>query len=370
MRILIVDGSADTSSRDTFDGYFSAIKRAGHETYVYAASRRIAPAGNWLDYSWRHAKRADPNTPRPNTADVMYMSSVWSVEMALRIMPDWVLVLSGMFFPMRAMRLLRQASWPHCKMALMVVDSPFDDNQVVNCLPLYDLVTTNERASVPLYQQYNPNVLYLPACYDQDRHRPNLEIPDDIPRHDCVFVGTAFTDRVDTLKAVDWTGIDFGLYGNWEQLGSRSKLRKYLRAGPVPNDYAAALYANAKVCLNLHRTRLSSPNVPLPPGMAQSLNPRAYELAACGVFQISNERAEAAEVFGDSLPTFNSPAALEAQIRYGLRHPQECARLADLQCQAAQGHTYAARAATLLNVLEGFPQVEQEQAPQQLRSVS
>jgi spore maturation protein CgeB len=185
-----------------------------------------------------------------------------------------------------------------------------------------------------------------------------------------VFVGTAFTDRVATLSAVDWTGIDFGLYGNWEQLGSRSKLRKYLRGGPVPNDYAAALYRNAKVCLNIHRTRLSSPNVPLPPGMAQSLNPRAYELAACQVFQISNERAEAADIFGDSLPTFTGHAALQSHIHYALRHPEECASMAAQQMAAVQGHTYDARAATLLDCLEGFPMVETEQEPRQLRSVS
>jgi spore maturation protein CgeB len=370
VKILIIDGSADTSSRDTFDGYYAALKRAGHETYVYAASRRIAPAGNWLDYSWRQAKRINPDAPRPNTADVMYMSSVWSVEMALRIMPDWILVLSGMFFPMQAMALLRKASWPHCKMGLLICDSPFDDNQIVNCLGLYDAVFTNERASVPLYRQYNPASFYLPACYDSYRHRPDLPVPAEAPRHDVVFVGTAFTDRVATLSAVDWTGIDFGLYGNWEQLGSRSKLRRHLRGGPVPNDYAAALYRNAKIGLNLHRTRLSSPNVPLPPGMAQSLNPRAYELAACGVFQVSNERAEAYDVFGDSFPTFINAAELEAHIRYGLRHPEECARLSDLQCASAQGHTYDARAATLLNCLEGFPQVETEQEPRQLRSVS
>jgi spore maturation protein CgeB len=290
--------------------------------------------------------------------------------MALRIMPDWILVLSGMFFPMQAMALLRKASWPHCKMGLLICDSPFDDNQIVNCLGLYDAVFTNERASVPLYRQYNPASFYLPACYDSYRHRPDLPVPAEAPRHDVVFVGTAFTDRVATLSAVDWTGIDFGLYGNWEQLGSRSKLRRHLRGGPVPNDYAAALYRNAKIGLNLHRTRLSSPNVPLPPGMAQSLNPRAYELAACGVFQVSNERAEAYDVFGDSFPTFINAAELEAHIRYGLRHPEECARLSDLQCASAQGHTYDARAATLLNCLEGFPQVETEQEPRQLRSVS
>jgi glycosyltransferase involved in cell wall biosynthesis len=48
---------------------------------------------------------------------------------------------------------------------------------------------------------------------------------------------------------------------------------------------------------------------------AESVNPRALELAACGVFTIADHRAEAAEVFGDLVPTFRTPDELGGLIR-------------------------------------------------------
>lgn len=351
MRLLLIDATADTSSRDYFDGYAAALKRAGVETYVYNANGRIGVAASWLDYCWQKGKRLGEDRPRPNALDTLYHAGIWSLEMALRLDPDWIIVVAGMYFSKLNMQLLRKASYPFSKMALMICDAPFDDNQIVNCLGLYDQIFVNEQASVPIYQQFNPEVTYLPACYDPERHHPAIEIPEGTPSHDVLFVGSAFRERVDLLSAVDWTGIDFALYGSWSGLGSRSKLRQYVRGGPVSNDQAAQLYRAAKVCLNLHRSRLSSPPVPLPPGMAKSLNPRAYELAACGAFTLSDRRDELPAVFGDLVPTFSTPKELEGLIRaYVPAEPLRRSVAARLPAAAA-GHTYDARTATLLEVL-------------------
>ena len=48
---------------------------------------------------------------------------------------------------------------------------------------------------------------------------------------------------------------------------------------------------------------------------ADSLNPRALELAACGVFTVSDFRREVREVFGDLVPTFADPKDLGPLIR-------------------------------------------------------
>jgi hypothetical protein len=48
------------------------------------------------------------------------------------------------------------------------------------------------------------------------------------------------------------------------------------------------------------------------------MNPRAYELAACGVFHLSTARQEIAEVFGDLVPTFDTPQEASALIRQWL----------------------------------------------------
>lgn len=350
MKILLIDGTADTSSKDIFDGYCAALKRANHEIYVYAANGRISVADGWLDYSYRRAKRAGQDVPRPTEMDALYWAGIWSIEMALRIMPEWVIVVSGMFFLKDTMTLLRKATWPHSKMAIMLTESPYADNEQVECVRLFDVVTTNELASVPIIRQWNPNTTYLQHAYDPERHRPDLEVDPDVPAHDVVFVGSGFKERIDLLAAVDWTGIDLGLYGSWQGLGSRSKLRQYVRGGTVDNGYAAQLYRRAKIGLNLHRSKLSN-GVNLPPGMAKSLNARAYELAACGVFQISDWREELASVFDGQCATFVTPADLQNAARFWLAHDHDRQKFAATLPAIIAPHTYDARVAQLLEVL-------------------
>src|SRR5207245_643231 len=104
-------------------------------------------------------------------------------------------------------------------------------------------------------------------------------------------------------------------YGLWDDgLREDSPLRQYVHEGIVPNELAAALYRQAKIGLNLYRssrdfdsgTRITT---------AESLNPRALELAADGCFQISTWRAEVWEVFNHSVPTYEDARHLDWLIR-------------------------------------------------------
>jgi hypothetical protein len=126
---------------------------------------------------------------------------------------------------------------------------------------------------------------------------------------------------------IDWTGIDLGLYGQWEMITARHPLRQHLRGGVVDNAQAAALYRRAKIGLNLYRTSQGwgkhAPTI----AHAESLNPRAYGLARCGAFHLSTARAEIPEVFGDLVPTFETSLDASALIRRWLADPQGRARV-------------------------------------------
>ena len=77
----------------------------------------------------------------------------------------------------------------------------------------------------------------------------------------------------------------------------------------------AALYRAAKIGLNLHRSSATyGRNMPRILH-AESMNPRAYELAATQSFQISDWRPEVQETFVGAVPTFQSAAELERLIR-------------------------------------------------------
>ncbi len=85
---------------------------------------------------------------------------------------------------------------------------------------------------------------------------------------------------------------------------------------------------------------------------AESLNPRAYELAACGVLQVSDPRAELRERFHAAVPTYETAVELEQVVRYYLAHPEERAQAAALAQRLVQGETFDRRVETLIECLE------------------
>lgn len=353
MRLLIVHPGADWSVSDLFDGYAAAFRTLGHDVGVYNLSARIEVAHGWLHYCWRKAGRAET---RPGPVETIYRASLDVVNAALIGDVDWVFVISGMYLHPDALIMLRRAGR---RVALLLTESPYEDDRQIRVARLADVVFTNERTSVRSLGAVNPNVYYLPHAYDPKRHRPapreeggaiGAQVrcrpsgdtlsrrgspeaaaeccasseprsqPGDssIPAHDVVFVGTGFQERLDILGAVDWAGIDLGLYGTYELMGSRSKLRQFVRGKVVSNEFAAALYRRAKIGLNLYRQSVhyhrDSPRITT----AESVNPRALELAACGVFTISDYRPEVEEVFGGLVPTFTTPQQLQKLLSFWL----------------------------------------------------
>jgi len=171
-----------------------------------------------------------------------------------------------------------------------------------------------------------------------------------------VFVGTAFQERIEWFRAIDWTGIDLGLYGNWDALGGRDRLRQFVKGKLVDNPRTAALYRRAKIGLNLYRQSKGfgrgAPRIVT--SSAESLSPRAYELAACGVFHLSESRAEVREVFGDAVPTFRTPAEAETLIRRWLADDAgRRATAAALPALVAES-TWAHRAAQVMSDLSAL----------------
>lgn len=353
MKILAIQPGASYSTHDVYTGIVDALGGLGHEVYPYRLDGRIAMAGAYLRYVTNRVKRRG-GAAVYTSADVVYKASADAVERALRLQPDWVLVVSGMYFHPDVFILLRRAG---LRVAVLLTESPYDTEKELRILPYVECAWTNERTCVPRMRQVNPNVFYLPHAYDPAKHYPG-ERPEDatLPAHDVVFVGTYFQERIELLSAVDWTGIDLGLYGDHTQLGSRSKLRRYVAGGITDNATTAGLYRRAKIGLNLHRTSIGFGRTAPRIAHAESLNPRAYELAASGCFQVSDYREEVEELFWQdtiaTVPTFRDAEVLEALIRQYLADPPERAWLAEEARAAVQGHTFAARARQLVADLE------------------
>lgn len=348
MRILLVGAGAAYSTLDVENGYLAALRATDAEVWHYDLGSRLKLAREWLHRLWR-ARGSQPDQ-RPGWPDAIYRGSIEALEMALRFEVDWVLVISGMFFHPDGLVLIRRAG---LRTAVLFTESPYEDDAQARMAAVAEMCWTTERTSVATLALANPRVRYLRHAYDPAVHTPAQ--PDrSVASHDVVFVGSGFSERIDLLRAVNWEGIDLGLYGEWGLLGPTAKLRRYVRSGPVTNQSAAALYRHASIGLNLHRSSKSYSREAGRVESAESLNPRAYELAASEVFQVSDARAELGETFGPSVPTFRDAQDLEQLLRHALADPhyrQQCATSARARVLP---HTFAARAAQLLADLDAL----------------
>ncbi len=329
------------STADVARGLYEGLRARGHALWEYALDARIERSGAWLTYNWR---KGGKSVPQPSASDMLYHAGCELVTRALRVQPDVVLIVSGMYLHPDVLVLMKRA---HLKAVCLFTESPYDDERQMRLLPWLDFAWTNERTSA------RPGVKYLPHAWDADVHWPDGPVDDEVPAHDVVFVGTGFSERIELLNAVDWTGINLGLYGGWDLLGSRSGLRQHLKGSYVSNEHAVKLYRRAKIGLNLYRTSKGfgkdAPRV----SNAESLNPRAYELAATGCFSISDERAEVSEVFGNLVPTFSSAADVRPLIDRWLADDHGRARIKAQLATAVAGHTWHARAAQIESDLLG-----------------
>jgi hypothetical protein len=336
LKILLVHPGASVSTADVYNGLLAGLRGRGHSIYEYALDARIERAGAWLTYCWR--KGGKQPALEPTTSDILYMAGEELVARALRLMPDVVLVVSAMYLHPDVIVLLKRA---HLRTAVLFTESPYDDEKQVKIIPYADVAWTNERSSATAN-----GIGYLPHAWAPETHFANsANDAVDVPTHDVVFVGTGFAERLETLSAVDWTGIDLALYGSWDLLGSRNHLRKYLKGGYVDNAAAAALYRKARIGLNLYRTSMgfgkSAPRI----SHAESMNPRAYELAATGCFTVSDYRAEVTEVFGSLVPTFQKPDELRPLIERWLNDDAGREQVRAALPGAVAGHTWHVRAA-------------------------
>lgn len=354
MKLLYIGPGASWATADVAAGLRDGLTHHGVEIVDYALDTRIARSQSWLYYNWRQHKKANPTIAKPNVADVFLQAGrdafwvAWWIKTFRGL--DAVFIVSGMFVHPDVIMVMKDSG---LRVFVLFTESPYDEEKELPMAKLVDGCWTNERTAVNAFRTVNPHSGYLPHAWHATRHKPGPQPGDEAqPAHDVVFVGSAFTERVEWLSAIDWTGIDLGLYGSWESLSSRHPLRRYVRGNQTDNVKTAALYRRAKVGLNLYRTSKGWGKQAPKIAAAESLNPRAYELAACGAFHLSTYRAEVSEVFGDLVPTFDSPKDAEDLIRSWLADPTGRAnRAAQLPACVAES-SWRHRARTVIGDLQ------------------
>lgn len=335
MRILFVWTAAEFSVVDVARGYRLALTKAGHDVVDYRLSRRIM-----------YHVRALGEKKAQDMELVARLASENVLLEAIRNQVDVVVIIAALYFHPDGIWFLARCSMPTI---VIFTESPYCDARQFDFAQVYPemFCATNERTSAARY-----GWTYLRPAYDPDIHKP-VE-PDPEQACDVLMIGTGWEERVRLLEGVNWTGIKLRLLGFWQNVGfvgKDSPLAPFVEEKAISNLDAPRYYASAKICLNSHRAGDG----------AESVNPRVVEVAACGAFQLSDERAEMSERFvwlhewkprEPVIPTFHDAPSLELQIRAYLADDDRRQSHAEQARDCVQGETFDERVTTLMEAFD------------------
>jgi spore maturation protein CgeB len=334
MKIAVIHPGASWSTADVYTGLISGLRSIPN---LDIHGMEINSILNWFETMIDLGVNAGMLSDAAYRNDVLNrqrMASAHITQAILDLWPDVVISVSGHNYHLRDVDILRRVG---IKTAVILTESPYFGELEGMMAQHYDIAFTNERCSAKRL-----NATYLPHAYNPAVH--TVDGPLGFAT-DAVFVGSMFDERRERFNGVDWTGINF-LWRGHDMTETPSDV--------TPNAEAAAYYRATNVAINHHRTTTShGSGQHIRPEEAASLGPRAYEIAACGAFQLMDDsRAEAKEIFGESLVTYRAgdSADLERQLRKWLR-ASEREEWAMAQHEAVLPHSWDVRAKQVLERL-------------------
>jgi spore maturation protein CgeB len=191
------------------------------------------------------------------------------------------------------------------------------------------------------------HITYLPVAAEPSIHRPLTLTPEEHATlgADVSFVGAGYANRRELLPRLvtkEWT---FKLWGNeWNGVSSLAGVLQR-GGGRIDTDTCVKVFNGTKVNINLH----SWTGDGLDPD-GDFVNPRTFELAACGAFQIVDERTLLPEVFTrEQIVTAGRPDDLASHVRQWLGDEVGRKQMADAaRDRVLAQHTYVHRMQELL----------------------
>jgi len=165
------------------------------------------------------------------------------------------------------------------------------------------------------------SVYYLPQGCFPDLHQIQELTPKEQKTYeaDLSFMGAAYYNRRKTFPQL--LDHDFKIWGTGWELESSLGQRVQNKNNRVSSKETVKIYNGAKIHLNLHSSTFhESIN-----SEGDFVNPRTFEIPACGGFQLVDQRSELKDLFrvGEEIITFNSVADLREKIAYYLEHEDE-----------------------------------------------
>lgn len=357
MRILAVSPVPTYATWDVYEGQVQGLRANGAEVTMMNYSNIYNMFGDFREFM-EVTGRVDYDTVKHTllAGDRIVMAAIIQEV-------DLVHFCAPMHVNPITLQVLKK--YARVKTSAYFTECPYDDEHTIQSAELYDYCFVCDPTSVPEFKKRNPNTWYVGHAYNPEKHFRNGK---EEKNADVLFLGTNFPSRITFLEQVDWTNIDLHLHGLM-RLGNLSSLIQYVKGtSTVSNEVATKLYKKARIGLQLHRkdgydSRKAQRGqkhrkgglvgaTPIENLVAHSLGPRSYELAASGVFQVTDAgRPELKEVFGDTVPEYETPAELGALLRQYLDDPVRRDEAADRQHEAVKPYTFKMRTRAILEAV-------------------
>jgi spore maturation protein CgeB len=344
VRFIAAHPGPNFSVHDVYVGWVEALRELGHQVAEFNLAERLTfYDAALLEVGVRedgaHGIRKALSTEQ---AHELAVNGLYAALYKAR--PDVLLAVSAFFYPPDLFDLARSYG---TRVVLIHTESPYEDGRQLAIAPHADLNLINDPQNLAKFQSIAPSV-YAPHAYRPAVHHPGPAVAD--LACDFAFVGTGYASRIAFLEAMDLSGLDVLLAGNWQQLADASPLLKHVGhdlEDCLDNARTADVYRSARAGLNLYRREAETAH--LAEGWA--MGPREVEMAACGLFFLRDPRPEGDDVLS-MLPTFSTPEEAGDLLRWYLAHDAEREKLATRAAQAVADRTFTQHAAALLRLLD------------------
>lgn len=337
MRWVAAHPGPHFSVDDVYDGWVEALIGLGQTVIPFNLGDRLQ------FYSHTHFKDEDgefiPAVDGQQATDLA-VNGLYATLYKAR--PDVLLVVSGWFLPRFVYDLCHAYG---TKVVVVHTEEPYETDRAAVIAQWADINLINDPTNI---DQFPKGTRYVHHAYRPDVHHPGP--PREQYVCDLAFIGTGYPSRIAFLEAMDLSGLDVMLGGNWQQVKEGDPLRRFLANEPdvcVDNAETADIYRSARMGLNLYRRETSEGG--RPDGWA--CGPREIEMAACQLPFLREPRGESDELF-PMLPSFTSPEEASELLRWWLAHPAERDEAALKARAAIADRTFHSLAVDLLRHLE------------------
>jgi spore maturation protein CgeB len=226
----------------------------------------------------------------------------------------------------------------------------FPDNPLLmmpfDAIEAYDLFFTKERYALDALESVGlRNLHYLPMYCVPSMHHPITLTSEEQLRYarPVSFVGSRYPYRERLLKEL--VGFPVKVWGGGWRRTEAPEIRALVAGGPVGGRAKLAVYCGSTLSLNHHH----------PMNDIVGVNTRAFELAASGVCQVVDLKAELPALFkpGQEVVTYRDLDELKRGLTYYLAHPDEARAIGENALKRAlKEHTLRHRIDEMLAVVE------------------